>query len=218
MRDRGRGYNVPGGGTPEQDFGAARLCRGLLEQCDLCVDAVRGLCAAVSREAKPKARRASSSDGYRDYTVPPSTIRRCWYGYTDTVKKWDRVSVFYRYLNTKSTEHREYGSPVSVIPPCEKASIRLRKTPTAQQRSHNGPQLSDASIFYRCRDTDIIIPCIVFSHAPLPRGRGIGTLGPKIPPLRHCRCVLVPKSSPSTALYEQRHVGPMKENTSFTAL
>lgn len=41
-----------GSSTPEEaDFGAAQLCRGLLEQCDLCADAVRALCAAVSPAA-----------------------------------------------------------------------------------------------------------------------------------------------------------------------
>lgn len=30
------------------DYGAARLCGGLLEQCDLCADAARALCTAVS--------------------------------------------------------------------------------------------------------------------------------------------------------------------------
>ncbi|CAM9806929.1 unnamed protein product, partial [Laminaria digitata] len=63
LRDRGRGSNVPGGGTPEQDYGMARLCRGLLEQCDLCVDAVRGLCTAVRAatysEGKGAAQQAS---------------------------------------------------------------------------------------------------------------------------------------------------------------
>ncbi|CBJ25714.1 expressed unknown protein [Ectocarpus siliculosus] len=43
VRDRGKSATVPGGSTEGVDFGAARLCRGLLEQCDLCADAVRML-------------------------------------------------------------------------------------------------------------------------------------------------------------------------------
>lgn len=41
----------PGGSSEKADFGAARLCAGLLEQCDLCADAVRALCTAVSQAA-----------------------------------------------------------------------------------------------------------------------------------------------------------------------
>lgn len=49
---RGRDYDVPGGGDEEErqgkeDYGSAKWCRGLLEQCDLCADAVRALCSAV---------------------------------------------------------------------------------------------------------------------------------------------------------------------------
>lgn len=52
VRDRGRSAAVPGGSTEGVDFGAARLCRELLEQCDLCADAVRMLGTAVSLAAK----------------------------------------------------------------------------------------------------------------------------------------------------------------------
>lgn len=38
-------------GAESADFGASQLCRGLLEQCDLCADAVRALCTAVSLAA-----------------------------------------------------------------------------------------------------------------------------------------------------------------------
>lgn len=48
VRDRGRDSTVPGGSPDGVDYGAARLCRGLLEQCDLCADAARALCTAVS--------------------------------------------------------------------------------------------------------------------------------------------------------------------------
>ncbi|CAN0044298.1 unnamed protein product, partial [Hapterophycus canaliculatus] len=47
VRGRGQKSAAPGGSAEGVDYGAARLCRGLLEQCDLCADAVRGLCAAV---------------------------------------------------------------------------------------------------------------------------------------------------------------------------
>ncbi|CAN0572506.1 unnamed protein product, partial [Ectocarpus sp. 12 AP-2014] len=53
VRDRGKSAAVPGGSTEGVDFGAARLCRGLLEQCDLCADAVRTLGTAVRSATFP---------------------------------------------------------------------------------------------------------------------------------------------------------------------
>ncbi|CAN0174327.1 unnamed protein product, partial [Ectocarpus sp. 13 AM-2016] len=67
VRDRGRSAAVSGGSTEGVDFGAARLCRGLLEQCDLCADAVRTLGTAVRSAAFPE-----EKDGAAD---APSALR-----------------------------------------------------------------------------------------------------------------------------------------------
>ena len=51
---------APGGSgsgpSEKADFGAAQLCRGLLDQCDLCADSVRSLCTAVSNPGGERSR------------------------------------------------------------------------------------------------------------------------------------------------------------------
>ncbi|CAM9655803.1 unnamed protein product [Pylaiella littoralis] len=52
------------------DYGAARLCGGLLEQCDLCADAARALCTAV-RAATFSEQKDVAADGKTSSTSKP---------------------------------------------------------------------------------------------------------------------------------------------------